>query len=50
VRSLGDHGTFELLTEILTSEEEHVDWLEAQLDQIEQVGVPNYLASQIVDG
>ncbi len=50
VRSLGDHGSFDLLTRILTSEEHHADWLEAQLDQIEQVGTPNYLASQIKDG
>lgn len=44
---LGDHGTFHLLREILVSEEEHIDWLEAQLDLIEQVGLENYLAQQI---
>jgi bacterioferritin len=49
VRALGDHGTFHLLTEILTSEEHHADWLEAQLEQIKQVGVENYLATQIAD-
>ena len=32
-----------------TSEEEHVDWLEAQLELIKQVGVENYLAQQIRD-
>ncbi|HKE16918.1 MAG TPA: bacterioferritin [Kofleriaceae bacterium] len=47
VRSLGDYGSFELMTDILVSEEEHADWLEAQLAQIEQVGVENYLAQQI---
>ena len=47
VRGVGDHGSFELLTGILTSEEQHADWLEAQLSQIEQVGVQNYLATQI---
>jgi bacterioferritin len=47
VRSLGDYGTFELMTDILVSEEEHADWLEAQLSQIEQIGVENYLAQQI---
>jgi len=45
----GDHGSRELIEHILVSEEEHVDWLEAQLDQIEQVGVQNYLAAQIKD-
>ena len=42
-----DNGTRALFEEILTSEEEHLDWLEAQIDQIEQVGVQNYLAAQI---
>ncbi len=44
---LGDHGTRQLLDAILKSEEEHVDWLEAQLELIDQVGIQNYLASQI---
>ncbi len=42
-----DEGTKELLDSILTDEEEHVDWLEAQLAQIEQVGREIYLAEQI---
>jgi bacterioferritin len=42
-----DEGTKELLDSILTDEEEHVDWLEAQLSQIEQVGREMYLAEQI---
>lgn len=46
-RSLGDHGSFALLTKILTGEEEHADWLEAQLSLIAQVGEQNYLAQQI---
>jgi bacterioferritin len=41
-----DAGTRELLEDILEDEEEHVDWLEAQLTQIEQVGIQNYLAQQ----
>jgi bacterioferritin len=44
---LGDNATRELLEEILTSEEEHVDWLEAQLGLIKQVGEQNYLSQQI---
>jgi bacterioferritin len=43
---LGDNGTRELLEDNLADEEAHIDWLEAQLDQIEQMGLPNYLLSQ----
>ncbi len=46
-RDLGDEGSRVLLDAILVSEEVHVDWIEAQLEQIEQVGLPNYLAEQI---
>jgi len=45
----GDHGTRELLEEILTGEEEHADWLETQLAAIDQVGVENYLAQHLRD-
>ena len=44
---VGDNGTRALLESILTSEEEHVDWLEAQLELIEQTGLQNYLSQQI---
>ena len=43
----GDNGTRLLLEQILASEEEHVDWLEAQLELISQVGLENYLAQQL---
>ena len=46
-RDVGDHGTQDMLREILESEEEHVDWLEAQLELIKQVGEAHYLAQQI---
>jgi bacterioferritin len=43
----GDVGSRELLEHILVSEEEHIDWIEAQHDLIEQVGLENYLSQQI---
>jgi bacterioferritin len=46
-RSLGDNGTRELLESLLEGEEEHANWLEAQLTLIEQVSEGNYLAQQI---
>jgi len=46
-RSLGDNGTRKLLESILEGEEEHANWLEAQLTLIDQVGEANYLAQQI---
>jgi bacterioferritin len=46
-RSNGDNGTRALLEAILKEEEEHVDWLEAQLGIIKEIGVENYLARQL---
>ena len=48
-RDIGDNGTEDLLTKILESEEEHVDWIESQLELVKQVGEQNYLAQQIRD-
>ena len=44
---LGDNGSRELMDSILKDEEDHIDWIEAQLDQIKQMGVANYLVEQI---
>lgn len=43
---VADNGTREMLESILTDEEAHIDWLEAQLDQIKQMGLAAYLAEQ----
>jgi len=45
--SVGDFVSRKLLADILASEEEHVDWLETQLDLVSRLGVENYLQSQI---
>jgi bacterioferritin len=44
---VGDNGTRELFESILKEEEDHIDWLEAQLDQIKQMGPQNYLVEQL---
>jgi len=43
----GDNGSRELLEGILTDEEEHIDYLEAQLHSIQEMGIENYLAQQL---
>ena len=45
----GDNGSRELLENILEGEEKHADWLETQLELIDQVGEAHYLAEQIHD-
>jgi bacterioferritin len=44
---LGDNGTRDLLVGILKEEEDHVDWIEAQLQNMQDVGMQNYLAQQM---
>jgi len=46
-RGLADNGSAELLEHVLEGEEEHANWLEAQLVLIDQVGLQNYLAQQV---
>jgi len=46
-REVGDNATADLLTKILKMEEGHVEWAETQRDQIEQMGLQNYLANQV---
>ncbi|MCK6571692.1 bacterioferritin [Myxococcota bacterium] len=46
-RLAGDNGTRLLLEEILKAEEEHRDWLKTQLDAMDRIGEPNYLAQKL---
>ncbi len=48
-REKGDNGSRELLEDILVNEEDSVDWLEAQLHIVEEIGKEQYLAEQIHD-
>jgi bacterioferritin len=43
----GDNTSRELFEKILAEEEDHVDWLEAQLGMVKEVGIENYLAQQM---
>ncbi|MSP28593.1 MAG: bacterioferritin [Methylococcales bacterium] len=45
--SVRDYISRELFEGILESEEEHIDWLETQLELIEKIGLQNYLQSQM---
>jgi bacterioferritin len=44
---LGDNGSRELMDSILKDEEEHVDWIEAQLEQIKVMGLQSYLVEKV---
>jgi bacterioferritin len=46
-RDANDNASRELFERLLKDEEEHVDWLEAQLHQIKEIGYERYLSQQI---
>ena len=47
--SVDDYVSRQLLADILDQEEEHIDWLETQLDLVERIGEPNYLLTKLDD-
>jgi bacterioferritin len=47
--SISDYASRELLDSILSSEEDHIDWLETQIGLIDKVGLQNYLQAQMAD-
>jgi bacterioferritin len=46
-RDAGDNTSRELFERLLKDEEEHIDWLEAQLHQMKEMGYERYLSQQI---
>ena len=44
---VGDYNTRRMFEEMLSGEEEHVDWFETQLETIRQIGIENYLSQQL---
>ncbi|MGA2194505.1 MAG: bacterioferritin [Bryobacteraceae bacterium] len=49
-RDEGDNASRELFERLLKDEESHVDWLEAQIHQIQEIGYERYLSQQIREG
>lgn len=45
--SVGDYATRGMIESSIRDEQDHVDWLETQLDTIRQIGIENYLAQQL---
>ena len=48
--SVGDYTTRNILEQMVRSEEEHIDWIETQMETINQVGLEIYLNQQIREG
>jgi bacterioferritin len=46
-RDEGDNASRELFERLLKDEEAHVDWLEAQVHQIKELGYERYLSQQL---
>ena len=50
VKIAGDYVSRDLLRNILASEEDHIDWLERQIELIGKIGIANYQQSQMDPG
>ena len=48
-QSVGDYTTRRMFEEMIASEETHIDWLENQLEAINQIGLELYLSQQLKD-
>jgi bacterioferritin len=48
-REVEDYTTRKMFEEMIASEEEHLDWLETQLEAINQIGIELYLSQQLLD-
>lgn len=46
-REANDNGSADIFESLLKDEEGHVDWLEAQLHVIDEIGIERYLAEQV---
>jgi bacterioferritin len=46
-QTVGDYTTRKMFEDMISSEEEHVDWLETQLETINQIGIDLYLSQQV---